>query len=125
MFQERLHQLLTQCDKTLAVLLVGTDGILVDSDSKLELDMDLTSLGAEAADLLHQVYKSTEVFQGGNLDIFSVETSQYILLLKPLHVNYFLLVMTKPEALLGKVRFHLEQTAAQLQKEVTYEFFGR
>jgi predicted regulator of Ras-like GTPase activity (Roadblock/LC7/MglB family) len=108
MFLERLHEIVGRIDGTLALAIVGRDGIAVESvctDSSLDLEM----LAAELVAQLRAIAEDQRDLSNGPVQEFSVATDRRTLMVSSVAQGYYLLLVLGQQANLGKARFELRR----------------
>lgn len=97
------------------VLLVGTDGIIIERVGE-EKDEDFDALAAEYAVVLNRS-RSTAIDTGlGKLNELLTITNQTILLTKILNEDYFVMMKLKMESSLGRARYEVRRTELLIEE---------
>lgn len=117
MFRDSLQKIVDSCDGALSAVLMGFDGIAVDSYVKAA-DPDATTIGMEFSFLLTQIRKAAETLDLGGMEEVSVKTGKATLILKVLSGEYFLVLALSPDGNYGKARYLVRVTAPQIQQEI-------
>jgi predicted regulator of Ras-like GTPase activity (Roadblock/LC7/MglB family) len=105
MFAETLKRVVDNVDGGIAALVMGLDGIPVDTYVRLHDRIDVTTVGMEFSFILSQVRKAGESLQVGGLDEFSVKAQRLLLVCRMLSPQYFVAVVMAPEGNFGKCRY--------------------
>ena len=105
MFAETLKRVVDNVDGGIAALVMGLDGIPVDTYERLHDRIDVTTVGMEFSFILTQVRKAGDSLQVGGLDEFSVKAQRLLLVCRMLSPQYFVAVVMAPEGNFGKCRY--------------------
>ena len=119
-FKEVIDGMLQKVDGSLAVLIVGVDGITIDraehpENEAVGLNFDL--LAAEYTSLLKTALRTAEDVDVGLLQEMTVFTEQYQFVVKMITDEYYLMFVLKPEGNFGRARYELKKAKILLEKE--------
>jgi predicted regulator of Ras-like GTPase activity (Roadblock/LC7/MglB family) len=114
MFAETLKRVVDNVDGGIAALVMGLDGIPVDTYVRLHDRIDVTTVGMEFSFILSQVRKAGESLQVGGLDEFSVKAQRLLLVCRMLSPQYFVAVVMAPEGNFGKCRYLMRMAQSAL-----------
>lgn len=114
-FRQVLSGIRDRVEGTLAVSLIGLDGIAIDSlnDGKVPLDV----LGAEFGGFIKSIRPNAELDTGEVLQ-FSLVTEKYITFLSAVTPEYFILLVLRPDGNYGRARFELSKAKNLLRDEL-------
>jgi len=115
-FREVLSDLQRRVEGTLAVSLMGLDGIAIDSVNGANIPLE--SLGAEFGSMIKSIRSSNTELNTGEFQQFSVVTDKYITVLASVTSDYFILMVMSPSGNYGKARFELTKAKYALQDEL-------
>lgn len=118
MFQESLKRLVASTDGGVAGLLMGFDGIAVDSYTAPETAVDIQTVGMEFSFILTQVRKAAEILEVGAVKEIAIRAERLVLLIRILNPEYFVALAIRPEGNFGKGRYVLRLVAPELQAEL-------
>lgn len=118
MFQESLKRLVTETEGGLAALLMGFDGIAVDSHVGGLETSDIQTIGMEFSFILSQVRKATEILELGGVNELTIRADKLTVMIRVLSADYFLALAIKPEGNLGKGRYLLRTLGPRFQAEL-------
>ena len=104
MFAETLKKVVDNVDGALAAVIMGLDGIPVDSYIR-QNSVDVTTIGMEFSFILTQVRKAGESLQVGGLEELSVKAQRLMLICRMVSPQYFVAVALSPEGNFGKARY--------------------
>ena len=115
MFKEVLAGIRDRVEGTLAVSLIGLDGIAIESirDSSVPLEV----FGAEFGGFIKSVRPNAELNTGEVLQ-FSLVTEKYITFLSAVTSEYFVLLVMRPDGNYGRARFELAKAKHLLRDEL-------
>lgn len=116
-FRAALEEFRSSVDGTLAVTLIGTDGIAIDTIAPREVPID--TISAELTSFLKGLRLTNTELDTGDVRQISVMTDRYTTVLSQVTSDYFLLVILSPDASYGRARFELMKAKFKLQDELT------
>jgi len=122
MFRESLQRMVDRLAGGVAGILMGFDGISVESYTKDVQDgegaLDIQTLGMELAHAIGQMRKATENLEVGALRELTLKADNLVVLVHLLNEEYFVACALKPEASFGKARYLMRLLAPQIQAEL-------
>ena len=118
MFRDSLKRLVDQTEGGVAGLLMGFDGIAVESYAKDQAKTDIQTVGMEFSYILTQVRKATETIDAGAVEEVTIRTDRLTLLIRVLSRDYFVALAIAPNGNSGKGRYLLRVTAPKIQAEM-------
>ena len=102
MFQENLKRLVASTEGAVAGLLMGFDGIAVDSFSSPQAGVDIQTVGMEFSFILTQVRKAAEILEVGGVQEIAIRAEKLTVLIRvissvvyPANSQYRSLMRTK------------------------------
>jgi predicted regulator of Ras-like GTPase activity (Roadblock/LC7/MglB family) len=104
LFAETLRKVVDNVDGALAAVIMGLDGIPVDSYVRSDR-VDVTTVGMEFSFILSQVRKAGDSLQVGSLEELSVKAQRLVLVCRMISPQYFVAIAMAPEGNFGKARF--------------------
>jgi predicted regulator of Ras-like GTPase activity (Roadblock/LC7/MglB family) len=116
-FRESLQKIVDSCDGALAAVLMGFDGIGVETYVKAA-EPDVNTIGMELSFLLGQLRKAAETLELGDLEEITLKMAKATVVLRVVTKEYFLLLAVAPEGNLGKARYLVRITAPQIQQDI-------
>ena len=105
MFAETLKKVVDNIEGGIAAVVMGLDGIAVESYIKLDDRVDVNSVAMEFSFILSQVRKAGESLSVGNLEELSVKAQRLLLVCRMLSPQYFIGIVMAPEGNFGKARY--------------------
>lgn len=118
MFKESLQRIVDNVDGGLAGLLMGFDGIPVESYTRDPATMDIQTVGMEFSYILTQVRKAAEALEIGNVQEIAIRAEKLSVIIRVLTPEYFLALALSESGNFGKGRYLLRITAPKLQAEL-------
>ncbi len=122
MFQAHLRRLVDSTEGGIAGLLMGFDGIAVDSYTKPETTelgiSDMNTVGMEFSFVLGQVRKAAESLEIGVINEVTIRAEKLTLIMRVLSPEYFLALAMVADGNFGKGRFLLRVVAPKVQAEL-------
>jgi predicted regulator of Ras-like GTPase activity (Roadblock/LC7/MglB family) len=121
MFQENLKRLVADTEGGIAGLLMGFDGIAVDSYTGPQDDVDkidITTVGMEFSFILTQVRKAAEILEVGGPQEVAIRAEKLTILIRVVNPDYFIALALRPEGNFGKGRYLLRVVAPKLHAEL-------
>ncbi len=119
-FKDTLDIIVKDVDDTLAALIVGTDGIIIEksiSDDDFPQELNLELIAAEKTSLLKSSLRTADDIDIGELEELNLFTEKYCFLIKLITREYYFLVIMKRSGTYGKSRFLLKKAKLILEKE--------
>lgn len=117
MFTKVLQDLQRSVEGTVAVSLMGTDGISI--ESLKDGNFPLENLGAELSTFLRTLRTARTDLDTGDLDQFVLTTQQYTTFLSRVTSEYFILLVLSSGGNYGRARFELRRARYALQDELS------
>lgn len=119
MFQENLQKIVDNVEGGLAALLMGVDGIAVDSYSSEEgADPDIQTVGMEFSFIFGQIRKAAEILEIGGIQEVTIQAEHLVIIIRQLTEEYFAAVTLTKEGNFGKARFLLRVTAPKILQDL-------
>ena len=114
MFAELLKKVVDNVDGGIAAVIMGLDGIPVETYSRLSDRIDVNTVGMEFSFILGQIRKAGESLQVGGLEELSVKAQRLLLVCRMLSPQYFVAIAMAPEGNFGKCRYLMRLATPQL-----------
>lgn len=105
MFAETLRKVVDNVDGGIAAVIMGLDGIPVDSYVRQTDKLDVNTVGMEFSFILGQVRKAGDSLQVGGLEELTVKAQRLMLVCRMVSPQYFIAVVMAPEGNFGKARY--------------------
>jgi len=105
LFAETLRKVVDNVDGGIAAVIMGLDGIPVDTYVRVNDKVDVNTVGMEFSFILTQVRKAGESLQVGGLEELTVKAQRLILVCRMISPQYFVAVAMAPEGNFGKARY--------------------
>jgi predicted regulator of Ras-like GTPase activity (Roadblock/LC7/MglB family) len=121
MFREHIQKLIDRLDGGIAGVLMGFDGIAVDSYAKAGYGgalPDVQTLAMEFAHLVSAARRTVQSLDAGALEELTIRTDTLTLVVQVLTQEYFLACAMMPAAHVGKARYLARLAAPKLQAEL-------
>ena len=118
MFRDSLKRLVDNVDGGIAGLLMGFDGIAVESYTRDPATMDIQTVGMEFSFILGQVRKAAEALEIGGVQEIAIRADKLSVIIRVLSKDYFLALALAEQGNFGKGRYLLRVTAPKLQAEL-------
>ncbi len=116
MFKQVLEGIRDRVEGTIAVSLIGLDGIAIDSVKTDSVPLDI--MGAEFGGFIKSVRLSNTDLDTGDVLQFSLVTEKYITFLSAVTPEYYLLLVMRPDGNYGRARFELAKAKFALRDEL-------
>jgi predicted regulator of Ras-like GTPase activity (Roadblock/LC7/MglB family) len=117
MFRESLEKIIDNCDGAVAGVVMGFDGIAVDTISR-DGEVDVNTISMEFSFVLGQVRKAAELLEVGSLEEVSIRSESLTFVIRVLSEDYFLGIALKPDGNFGKGRFLMRLALPDLRAEL-------
>lgn len=118
MFTEHLKKIVDNVDGGIGAVIMGLDGIAVDTYLRDGAKSDINTIGMEFSFILTQANKAAEILEVGSLEEVSIKAEQLVLVIRMLTAEYFVAVILGPTANFGKARFLMRITTPRLLAEL-------
>jgi predicted regulator of Ras-like GTPase activity (Roadblock/LC7/MglB family) len=119
MFQEVLRELVERTDGAIASLLMGFDGITVDSYSRTPSALNVESVGSEYSVVLGQIKQAAAMLDLGSAQEVAVQAENMTTIIRLLNEEYFVAVALEPAGNFGKARYLLRIQAPKLLEKLS------
>ena len=118
MFTKHLKKVVDNVDGGVGGLIMGLDGIPVETYVRQERKVDINTIGMEFSFILTQVKKAAEILEVGDLEEISIKAEQLTVVIRMLSEDYFLAVVISADGNFGKCRFLMRVTAPKIIAEL-------
>ncbi len=121
MFRDSLQKLVERVEGGVAGILMGFDGISVESYTRKDVDKtetDIQTVGMELAHVIGQVRRAAELLEVGTLGEVTVGADKLVVVVRALTDEYFLALALRPGASFGKARYALRVLAPKIRAEL-------
>lgn len=118
MFRDSLRRMVEQTQGGVAGLLMGFDGITVESFTHDQNKLDIQTVGMEFSYILTQVRKAVETLDAGTVEEVNFKTDRMTILIRVLNKDYFVALAVRPDGSIGKGRYMLRVTGPKIQAEL-------
>jgi predicted regulator of Ras-like GTPase activity (Roadblock/LC7/MglB family) len=105
LFAETLKKVVDNVEGGIAAVIMGLDGIPVESYVRQSDMLDITTVAMEFSFILTQVRKAGESLAVGNLEELAVKAQRLLLVCRMLSPQYFVAICIAPEGNIGKARY--------------------
>lgn len=118
MFKEVLQTALERVEGCFGVLIMGTDGIVVESVRQPEAaEANLDVAVAEYVSLIRNVRRANREMGIGSLQEVTLSGESGIFILRFISEDYFIAMILSPEGSFGRGRYELRRAELLLEKE--------
>jgi predicted regulator of Ras-like GTPase activity (Roadblock/LC7/MglB family) len=118
LFAETLKKVVDNVEGGIAAVVMGLDGISVDTYIKLADRVDVNTVAMEFSFILSQVRKAGESLAVGNLEELSVKAQRLLLVCRMISPQYFIAIVMAPEGNFGKARYLARLAQPQLVSQL-------
>jgi len=112
-----LDSIRERVDGTLAVSLIGLDGIPVDGINPGRVPLEVMT--AEFSSFIKSIRSSTPELNTGQVLQFSLVTEKYTAFVSAVTPEYYVVLVTAPDGNYGRARFELARAKQLLDKELS------
>jgi len=117
-FAETLKRMVDNVDGGIAAVVMGLDGIPVETYIKQSDRVDVTTVAMEFSFILTQVRKAGDSLQVGSLEELSVKAQRLVLVCRMISPQYFVAMCISPEGNFGKARYLARVSAPTLAAQL-------
>ncbi len=117
MYLERLSSISRRIDGTLALTLVASDGMPIESLSSAP-ELDLETVAAEMVAQAQTISQQQKELSVGEVQQLTIASEQMTFLLSSLDRGFWLLAALRPEASLGRARFELKRAVLLFENDL-------
>src|SRR5205823_11216994 len=117
-FAETLRKVVDNIDGGLAAVIMGLDGIPVETYVRQSERVDVTTVAMEFSFILTQIRKAGDSLQVGGLEELSVKAQRLLLVCRMISPQYFVAVAMAPEGNFGKCRYLVRMAKPQLTAQL-------
>jgi predicted regulator of Ras-like GTPase activity (Roadblock/LC7/MglB family) len=119
MFKSILREVVENADGAIASILMGFDGITVDSYASEGGSVDMETVGSEYSQVLMQIRQAAQMLDMGTASEVAIQAENMTTLMRLLNEEYFVAVAMRPAGNIGKARFLLRTSAPKLLENLT------
>lgn len=116
MFRKVLASIRDRVEGTLAISLIGLDGIAVETINQDRVPLDV--LGAEFGGFIKSIRLSNTELNTGEVKQFALVTEKYVTFLSEVTPEYYILLVIRPDGNYGRARFELSKAKELLRDEL-------
>jgi predicted regulator of Ras-like GTPase activity (Roadblock/LC7/MglB family) len=117
-FNQYLKQVVESVDGGIGALLMGLDGIAVETYIREGHKIDITTLGMEFSFILGQVKKASDILRLGGVHELTIKSESLVLVVRMINPDYFLAVVLDADGNFGKCRFMMRLAQPGLLQEL-------
>ena len=118
MFAQHIKKVVENVDGGVAGLIMGLDGIAVETYVDESHRADINTIGMEFSFILTQVKKAAEILEIGGVQEIAIKAEQLTLVIRMLTDEYFLAIGLTPDGNFGKCRFLMRMASDRLKAEL-------
>ena len=118
MFAETLKRVVDNVDGAIAAVVMGLDGIPVETVIKQSDRVDVNTVAMEFSFILTQVRKAGDSLQVGSLEELSIRAQRLVLVCRMISPQYFVAIAMAPEGNFGKARYLARVSAPTLAAQL-------
>ncbi len=118
MFRDSIQKMVDRVEGGVAGILMGYDGISVESYTKDESNPDIQTVGMELSHVISQLRRAAELLEVGGLKEVTMRADKLVVLVYALNDEYFIACALRPDGNFGKARYLLRLLAPQIQSEL-------
>lgn len=121
MFQEVLKDVVDRTEGGIAGLVMGFDGITVDSyvDPEASGAFEVETVGMEYSVILKEIRKAAEMLDAGSAREVAIQAERLTTVIRLINDEYFVALAMRPDGNYGKARFLLRTSASKLAADLT------
>ncbi|NIQ93983.1 MAG: roadblock/LC7 domain-containing protein [Desulfuromonadales bacterium] len=116
MFSDILQGIVEQSGGGIGISLMGYDGIAIEQHLSDYDEVDLQLLAVEYANVLKEVKRAVEVLNTGFMEEVTVKTGRFLVVVRALNDEYFVVLTLTRDGNIGKARYLLMREAPKLRE---------
>ncbi|MFC1611614.1 tetratricopeptide repeat protein [Myxococcota bacterium] len=118
-FHEQIQRIVDNVPGAIAGVIMGFDGISIDTYERVSGQMDITTLLIEYSSIIQQVRRAAEgLTEPGPMIEMSIAGEKLTAVMRPLTSEIFLGVLLSSDGLTGKARYLMRVTAPEIVKDL-------
>jgi predicted regulator of Ras-like GTPase activity (Roadblock/LC7/MglB family) len=117
-FKQSLRKIVDNVDGGAGAVIMGFDGIAVETYAPQEGAADVTTLGMEFSFILTQIKKAGESLELGGMEEIAIRAEKLTVVTRMITSDYFLAVALGPDGNFGKARYLMRVEAGKLKAEL-------
>ena len=118
MFAETLKKVVDNVDGGIGAVVMGLDGIAIESYVRQSDRVDVNTVGEEFSFILGQIRKAGDSLQVGGLEELVVKAQRLVLVCRMISPQYFVAVAMAPEGNFGKCRYLARMASPALSAQL-------
>jgi len=118
MFREVLKDIVEKVEGSVGALVMGLDGISIDSYTREDKAIDIQPVGIEITTIVKEIRNISEMFSFGSFEEFTFSFSGFIVLFRIIKNDYFAMLIVEGDGNFGKARFYLRRACYTLESEL-------
>jgi predicted regulator of Ras-like GTPase activity (Roadblock/LC7/MglB family) len=118
MFAARLQEAITSVPGSQAAIIMGFDGIPMDSYGIVD-DIDIETVGMELSVVIKEVKKAASLLETSPAEELTIRTDKKSTVLRIVNDEYFIAMMLSAGGNLGKARYVLRMLAPGLREDLS------
>jgi predicted regulator of Ras-like GTPase activity (Roadblock/LC7/MglB family) len=118
MFRDALREIVDKTEGGVAGLIMDSEGIAVETYTREDAPLDITTVGIEFGVVLGSIKRAAESLDAGKTREVAIGTDKVITLIRTLGDAYFLALAIRPDGNLGKGRFLMRTAVPKLLVEL-------
>ncbi len=118
MFRDALREIVDKTEGGVAGLIMDSEGIAVESYSRADAQVDITTVGIEYGVVLGAIKRAAQSLEAGKANEVAIGTDKMITMLRTLGDSYFLAITLRADGNFGKGRYLMRTLAPKLLAEL-------
>ena len=115
-FKDVLRDIVESVPGTLAGIIIGKDGIVLEHVTTVQSDIDVELMGAEYAAAMMEVHKLASIFHFSDLKDITIVLDMITLIVHVISDEYYFILITSREADIGKGRYRVRVGSLKLRE---------
>lgn len=116
MFKDVLQKIQERVEGTMAITLIGLDGIAIETINVERIPLDI--LGAEFGSFIKSIRLANTELNAGDIQQFALVTEKYVTFMSEVTPEYYVLLVLRPDGNYGRARFELSRAKHLLRDEL-------
>jgi predicted regulator of Ras-like GTPase activity (Roadblock/LC7/MglB family) len=117
-FEDIIKDIVNEVDGCWSGIMMGTDGVMVESYKKERKEDDVATMSIEFASILRDICRSSEQLETGKVQEITIKTEKMTYLVRMINEEYFIAIILTPMGNYGKARYLIKKSIPTFRAEL-------